>query len=211
VTTGYVTALLARSRGQAPLLLPSTPSRFETDAHPLADVQHEVTVLQRRETDVGQRPAITVPEMARGEVLRGAQRPQPTSRPTGATSPAYDESISAPMHPTVAAPEADDLLMPDQRPPLHDVTPVSPRHAAPTPAHFDEQRIAAGPLDHADRSAARLAPSAAPADDAPPIVVRIGRLEVRAVQVPPVARPQPRPRPAATPTLEERLAARDRQ
>lgn len=50
-------------------------------------------------------------------------------------------------------------------------------------------------------------PSQAGAAD-PPIVVRIGRVDVRAVHAPPPA--APRPRPAAGPSLAEHLLARDR-
>jgi hypothetical protein len=44
----------------------------------------------------------------------------------------------------------------------------------------------------------------------PAIVVRIGRVDVRAVQAAPPAAPAPRRRPSAGPSLEERLRARDR-
>jgi hypothetical protein len=43
----------------------------------------------------------------------------------------------------------------------------------------------------------------------PVIVVRIGRVDVRAVQAAPPPAPAPRPRPAAGPSLAEHLAARD--
>jgi hypothetical protein len=43
----------------------------------------------------------------------------------------------------------------------------------------------------------------------PAIVVRIGRVDVRAVQAAPPPAPAPRPRPAAGPSLAEHLAARD--
>ena len=66
------------------------------------------------------------------------------------------------------------------------------------------QQAAAGRA--AERGAERAeAPAAEPA-----IVVRIGRVDVRAVQAAPAPAPAPRPRPAAGPSLAEHLRARDR-
>jgi hypothetical protein len=50
----------------------------------------------------------------------------------------------------------------------------------------------------------------APQPQEPRIVVRIGRVEVRAVHPAPLAAPPPRPRPPSGPSLAEHLAARDR-
>ena len=48
-----------------------------------------------------------------------------------------------------------------------------------------------------------------PGSTEPVIVVRIGRVDVRAVQAAAPPAPAPRPRPAAGPSLAEHLAARD--
>ncbi|WP_203457493.1 hypothetical protein, partial [Mycolicibacterium sp. CBMA 361] len=79
----------------------------------------------------------------------------------------------------------------------------------PEPLPSVEPIVAARHVDSQQRWTARTAENRS--QDDPPIVVRIGRLDVRAVQAPPAPRPQPGPRPASGPTLEERLAARDRR
>jgi len=67
------------------------------------------------------------------------------------------------------------------------------------------ERIAGGKrVDGVDGDEAAEAHSTEPA-----IVVRIGRVDVRAVQAAPPPAPAPRPRPAAGPSLAEHLAARD--
>jgi hypothetical protein len=210
VTAGYASTLLARSRGRAPLLLPSTPSRFETDAHP-ADLLHDVTVDRQPEASAGHQQDAAVLQRAPAPVDRGAEGPPLPGWGTTATSPVRDEFLSTPTHPTAPTRHADELLMPDWRPSGHDGTPVALARATPAPAHLDEHVVAVTRVDRDDRSAARFTAAPGEANEEPPIVVRIGRLDVRAVQAPPVRPPQPRPRPAATPTLEERLAARDRQ
>jgi hypothetical protein len=53
-------------------------------------------------------------------------------------------------------------------------------------------------------------PAGAPETPGPAIVVRIGRVDVRAVQATPPTAPPLRPRPPAGPSLQEHLRARDR-
>jgi hypothetical protein len=74
-----------------------------------------------------------------------------------------------------------------------------------------EQFIAMGPREREGRSAARSETATDRSTAESPIVVRIGRLDVRAVHAPAAPRPDPGPRRPTGPTLEERLAARERQ
>ncbi len=84
--------------------------------------------------------------------------------------------------------------------------------AVPTPdAPWPEHMVQAG----RSRQQAQAPGRAGEADEArgaePAIVVRIGRVDVRAVQAAPPPAPAPRPQPAAGPSLAEHLLARDRR
>ena len=242
--TGYASTLVARSRGQAPLLLPATPSRFEPDVHAAA-LHDDVAVAEHTDTMVGQRTEAAVPGRTALEADRATDtapllgwRSAPTSPPVddflstttqSAVPSTADERSDAPGHPPppAAAHDADARLMPPRRAPIPDIKPAAPgpqypevdeshwagasARATPEPSQSTEHVTAARRVEGEGRSHARRAAADETGKDDPPIVVRIGRLDVRAVQAPPAPRPQPRPRPGAGPTLEERLAARDRQ
>jgi hypothetical protein len=113
--------------------------------------------------------------------------------------PAMPSESAAPSEP--APPPPDDPVVLGEAPWAVEVT-RAVRDVASS-AH----EVAAHHVDQDDRSG----PTAEPAAAEPPIVVRIGRLDVRAVHAPLAASPEVRPRRAVGPTLEERLAARDRR
>jgi hypothetical protein len=228
VKAGYASTLVTRSRGQAPLLLPVTPSRFEPDSH-VADLHDDVTVGEPADAtpDHGaDTPPLLVRQSGPGSVTgddflatamgsnsspsRDEQRNGDGRLPT----PAPAEPASEPVVPLGRAP------MPDAAPAQLPAQPIglgeklwttAPSRATPDPTGLVEQIVATRRPDHDDRSAARSARLADRAEGEPPIVVRIGRVDVRAVQAPPAPRTDPGPRRPAGPTLEERLAARDRQ
>jgi hypothetical protein len=83
--------------------------------------------------------------------------------------------------------------------------------ATPEPTGPVEQLVVTRGLEHEYLSAVRSSTPAEHGGVDAPIIVRIGRLDVRAVQAAPAPRAEARPRRQAGPTLEERLLARDRQ
>lgn len=252
MTTGYAATLVSRTRGQASLLLPPTPSRFEPDAGP-TDLHDDVTVSQSAEAAPGGSDD--------SPPLLGYRRPAPTDAaledlagPTGAAPEDLGGPAAEPTPPPAAgrrhdpprrfatpSPDrADGTLWPNVHAPVHDSGSLQPRpqpadvaetpwtiaaaRATPEPSGVVEQLVATGPVvatggvvatgrvEHDDRSAARSAAMHDRGHDDPPIVVRIGRLDVRAVQASPAPpRPDPSPRRPTGPTLEARLLARDRR
>lgn len=240
MSTGYAATLVTRSRGQAPLLMPITPSRFEPDVHP-ADLHDDLTVEHRPEPTDAQTPDAAIPERASARGDHAADSPPLLGRRPAPGGPAHDDFPSSATQPTAptaeprtARPDHPPGVGPAEQPdaPLiaprapagqaHAVQPERPdtaigdplrpaAQAAPEPAQPIQRIVTARRADADDRSAARQAATRDEVNDEPAVVVRIGRLDVRAVQTPAAPRAQPRPRPAATPSLEERLAARDRQ
>jgi hypothetical protein len=221
--TGYASTLLNRTRGQAPLLLPPSPSRFEPDTGS-ADLHDDITAPG---------PAAAGAELSdTSPPLLGYRQPAPT--------PAAPDELSG----LPTQPEAGSPTRPRREPPRRAVTepldptsqppprPVSAPDSAREPpgqaaaesaeAPWSITTARATPLARPEHVTATVsngppARSAAAHEDEhveaePPVVVHIGRLDVRAVHSPtPAPQPDPWPRRAAGPTLEERLAARDRR
>ena len=124
----------------------------------------------------------------------------------GWAAPDLSEPASEPAATGVQVPADAAVPTPDATGPWSTAEAGPPRdRRAPWPEH----------LIQAGRSRQQAQPSgpAVEADEArgtePAIVVRIGRVDVRAVQAAPPPAPTPRPRPAAGPSLAEHLAARD--
>ncbi|MUL63102.1 hypothetical protein BOO86_01385 [Mycobacterium sp. CBMA 234] len=232
MTPGYASTLVARSRGQVPLLLPPTPSRFEPDGH-VANPLEDVAVIEQP-TPAGRNPNPTMSKRTTADVGLDPDTPPLLGVQPAPVSPVRNDIPSIATQSDTAGPpdklretpspaaDLDAPLMPAQGLAAPNV-PKAPFSAAvdgpswtveatratPEPLPSAEPIVAARRVDSQQRWTART-PENRSQDD-PPIVVRIGRLDVRAVQAPPAPRPQPRPRAASGPTLEERLAARDRQ
>jgi hypothetical protein len=132
----------------------------------------------------------------------------------GWAAPGLGEPASEPVAtgvpvPADAAVPAPDAAGPGRAGPGPAAEAMLPRgRRAPWPEHMVQvgrSRQQAQPPGRAGEGAeATEARSTEPA-----IVVRIGRVDVRAVQAAPPPAPAPRPRPAAGPSLAEHMAARD--
>jgi hypothetical protein len=212
VRTGYLDAVAARTLGVAPLLRPATPSRFEPDG-PTGRLE----VLEIVE------PAIDVPAVG----------PQPRAHPPlppQAPRMPLDEPLLAPVEPDLAplvaaSQPAEPLVVEHDTAVDLDTAPIAIAALArtvdaqrPGPAPIDREavvsRVDARPAGSARRSAHRRAaePAWAPEEPAPPaVVVRIGRIDVRAESAPrTVTVPRP-PAVQAGRSLADHLLARDRE
>jgi hypothetical protein len=219
---GYLGALAARTLGVAPLLRPATPSRFEPDR-----ISGRLEMAEVGET-VSERPAPEDPlRPPRGAAL---DEPGPETGPADAPllprldpdRPRMDTAFAAPLEesqdPALGTPAADPGVA------ALGIAALAQAFAAP-----DTSAEAVGPLRSQGRGFARAAASAgrvadsgsrrssapgnAEAPQAPvPVIVRIGRIDVRAGEAAPRPVPVP-PRPAgpAGRSLAEHLAARDRE
>jgi hypothetical protein len=238
VRTGYALSLVSRTRG-APLLRPATPSRFEPQAHP-GDFGDDMTIgnhihatpqapagQSRVEAPTHEPPAGRPHPRAADEQnspLAGLHRPEEDwglfeARATRPSEPARWAAIDADepdrrygIAPT-GAPRSGQSRMPAERAAVASApepTGSADRHT-PEPTGPVEQLVVTRRAEHDYLSAVRPRTPAEHGAVQPPIIVRIGRLEVRAVQPPPAPRAEARPRRQAGPTLEERLLARDRR
>ncbi|HEU5003845.1 MAG TPA: hypothetical protein VFW71_13875 [Actinomycetota bacterium] len=215
--TGYLDALAARTLGTAPLLLPATLSRFEPDgpgalAFGEAETMAEAPAVPEpgRPPVAGQAPRTPEPS----EALRSPARWPATPRrvPPAADLPAQ---YRAPAAQSAGEPVANDGAgawpppgWPDERLPRPAApwTRTVPASTAPVPA----------PPPGSPGAPAEAGQTAHPAPghqgDPPPVVVRIGRVEVRAVHAapPPVGVLPARQAPTAGPSLADHLLARER-
>jgi hypothetical protein len=219
---GYLEALASRTLGLAPVLRPASRTPFETHAPSpwgeVEEVREAAPALSGAPTSVPpsggeerSRPALEVdgpllgfrePERfearrpERSDPAAGAPVSAPGETAVEAARPAAGGPFRAETHVAVAAVEARAAAAVEARPSSAGAGPVEgPVVRPPTTA------------DEPTHGPARLAPS-----EAAPIVVRIGRVDVRAVHAPApaVAPSAPTARPPAGPTLAEHLLARDR-
>jgi hypothetical protein len=213
VRTGYLDALAARTLGAAPLLRPVTPSRFE----PNGPTGH-LEVLEMVE------PATDVP----------ALRPEPHAHPPSPPQPpqtAVEKPLLPPVEPDPAMPVLAPVAATDppvvQGGPAADVETAplavvalartvnaAPAGPAPTVRAADALLVDTTPTGPHRASPHRRAaePLRTPDEPAPPaVVVRIGRIEVRAESAPrPFTVPRPPPVPAGR-SLADHLHARDQE
>ncbi len=127
---------------------------------------------------------------------------------SGLSEPAGEPAATGVQVPADAAVLTPDAAGPGRAGPGPTAEAMLPRGSrVPWPEHM----VQAG----RSRQQAQAPGRAGEADEArgaePAIVVRIGRVDVRAVQAAPPPAPAPRPQPAAGPSLAEHLLARDRR
>jgi hypothetical protein len=215
VRTGYLDALAARALGAAPLLRPVTPSRFEPEG-PTGRLE----VLEIVE------PAADVPHVEQATPARPPSRPEPPLVPV-------DGQLFAPVEPDlgplVAVRPGPPPAPAVEREPTADsdtapvgiatlARAVDTERAGPTPALALRDavmpRADAAPADPARPGARERAtePSWEPEEPAPPaVVVRIGRIEVRAEGAPRTTAVPRQPPVQAGRSLADHLLARDRE
>ena len=230
---GYASILVSRTRGGAPRLRPATPSRFEPDTRP-GDFSDDTTIdhhvdatpqlaAQSRAERPIHYPPVSPPQPwaadEQDEPLVGLRRPEEEwglfdARAVWPSEPGHWAAIDDQpdrrrgMGPT-RAPRSGQSRMPGERAAVPSA--IEAPQATPEPASPVEQLVVTRRLEHEYLSAVRSSTPAEHGGVDAPIIVRIGRLDVRAVQAAPAPRAEARPRRQAGPTLEERLLARDRQ
>lgn len=213
--TGYASILVSRTRG-APLLRPATPSRFEPQARP-GDLGHDMTIGNHIDA---------TPEAPAGPSrVEVRMHEPPAGRPHPWAADEQDEPLMSLRRPEedepdrrhgiapTGAPRSGQSRMPAERAAV--ASAPEPTESAdrrtPEPTGPVEQLVVTRRAEHEHLSAVRSSTPVEHGAVQPPIIVRIGRLEVRAVQPPPAPRAEARPQRQAGPTLEERLLARDRR
>jgi hypothetical protein len=213
VRPGYASILVSRTRG-APLLRPATPSRFEPRDRP-GDLADDMTIGGHLDAtpqaSAGPSQVERLPEPAAAQLHPWAADEQ--DEPL--MSPRRPDENETDRRPGTAppAPRMGRSRMPAERAAVAaapEPTESADRHS-PEPTGPVEQLVVTRRAEHQQLSAVG---SHTPTEHdvvQPPIMVRIGRLEVRAVQPPPAPRAPARPQRHAGPTLEERLLARDRR
>lgn len=223
---GYLGALAARTLGVAPLLRPVTPSRFEPDG-PGGGIEFaEVS------DPAGGRHPLAEPDAAFASRAVAPEPPQRTARHA-------DERLLPPVDPDrpVAGPvpiappaePGEQAAGPEAVPPAPLVGADSAAagiaalaQAFALPASVAEpdgpgpdrsaERAQSAPARRQSTDQGRESPARDTGDQAPaPVIVRIGRVDVRAGDAAP--RPLLAPRAAAPsgPSLADHLAARDRE
>jgi hypothetical protein len=219
---GYLGALAARTLGVAPVLRPVTPSRFEPDG-------------PTGRLEISEGGDVAADRHASSEIDRNPRQPAALGEPAP-VAVAHEERLLPPVDPDHPAPS----LMPTQSPALdergvqNDLAALAPAANTDTaalgiatlaqafalpatePGPGPSQTPAAGrpgaATAHANASDHSHASQATDTTPPPPVIVRIGRIDVRAGDVSP--RPAPIPRaPAAQMgrSLADHLAARDRE
>jgi hypothetical protein len=230
---GYLATLAARTLGAAPLLKPATPSRFEPDRLHSAAALYEVEETRLAFGAPVPPPPEATPQRTAPAGRRPAPGPEHRLDPEAPLLPtAWERTVAAELsgwalsppgppppeqtpHPQ-AGPEATRAARERAQTPPRDGRPDAPteieamaRQAAPAPGPARHVEPAPGKPPRAFGNSATARDGKAEADEAP-IVVRIGRIDVRAVQGP---APPPTPAPPRQPaglSLDEYLLARDR-
>jgi hypothetical protein len=234
---GYLAVLASRALGTVPTLRPVTPSRFEPTApqpglHEMVEVVEAVDAggtdaqnAPRSSAAAPGEPALAGDEdrplvsqlpaardgrrLVRPDHIEGLSRPEPRDdEPGPANRPLRPDWQPAEVSDLVRAAAPDDGRVPTEVP----VTLSEAENTVVTRTVRPPGREAAR---GAARSSSATAPPATGGDEvdqpSPTVVIRIGRVDVRAVPSPPPPAPAPAPRsdPRAGPSLADYLAARD--
>jgi hypothetical protein len=229
VSTGYLAALAGRSLGVVPLLRPATPSRFEPSdsgagLHELAEtteLEFDRATVQAASapTSVGAAPEVGT--RRNGSVLEVGKPSTPVDglpRSPSQTAEADSSGRDRRSDPNVGR---DDTETPTGRlAELEAVVPRAPevpydsRRAAMPPSR--RETAARSPAIRSATSRSETRTSTEPSrgevavSDAPAIVVKIGRVDVQAVQAAQPAIQAGQLRRPASRTLADHLRSRDR-
>jgi hypothetical protein len=232
VSTGYLAALAERTLGVAATLRPAAPSRFEPAQ--LAEGGLVEAVETSEAPAPAQRPPVESPPAVTSKPAE--RRLLPPVEPSPVRLPPAPSAVelpaagvpASPAEPVPAAPPAERT--PEPAPAPAPGPPDVPRGVTELARAVTALTGPFGPADQAGRrspdqdetgprgadrsgrgaAAERMESRYADAEPQPPLVVHIGRIEVRAIEAPRPVAPAPRPAPApAGASLADYLLARD--